>query len=177
MAQRSLLSFFAKKGQEASSAETKEEKKEEKKEENASASASARSSRLKRPSPKLANSKADNARDSTPEARRKSSSSDNDESRSISSEEEYMPVKKRARTGKSQVVDVDDSPVQKAATKRSFASVKKIEDTVKSATKYTPLETQVVAIKAQYPDTVLFVEVGYKYKACLLSCTSFLSYF
>jgi DNA mismatch repair protein MSH3 len=30
--------------------------------------------------------------------------------------------------------------------------------------KYTPLEQQVMAIKAQYPDVVLFVQVGYKYR-------------
>lgn len=29
---------------------------------------------------------------------------------------------------------------------------------------YTPLELQYMEIKKQYPDTVLFVEVGYKYK-------------
>ena len=29
---------------------------------------------------------------------------------------------------------------------------------------YTPLEQQYIAIKAQYPDAVLFVECGYKYR-------------
>lgn len=29
---------------------------------------------------------------------------------------------------------------------------------------YTPLELQYMEIKKQYPDTILFVEVGYKYK-------------
>ena len=31
-------------------------------------------------------------------------------------------------------------------------------------TKYTPLETQFVEIKKQYPDAVLFIECGYKYR-------------
>lgn len=30
--------------------------------------------------------------------------------------------------------------------------------------KLTPLEAQVVAIKEKYPDTLLFVECGYKYR-------------
>lgn len=30
--------------------------------------------------------------------------------------------------------------------------------------KYTPLEQQVIAIKSRYPDVILFVEVGYKYR-------------
>lgn len=30
--------------------------------------------------------------------------------------------------------------------------------------KYTPLEQQVVALKAKHPNTVLFIECGYKYR-------------
>lgn len=36
--------------------------------------------------------------------------------------------------------------------------------TAGTSKQYTPLEQQVVAIKAQHPDAVLFVECGYKYR-------------
>ncbi len=35
---------------------------------------------------------------------------------------------------------------------------------VKDASKWTPLELQVQALKEQHPDLFLFVEVGYKYR-------------
>lgn len=34
----------------------------------------------------------------------------------------------------------------------------------KGGVKYTPLEMQVLAVKAKHPDAVLFVECGYRYR-------------
>ena len=45
-----------------------------------------------------------------------------------------------------------------------FASGSASSSKVAGKVKYTPLEQQVVDIKAQNPDTVLFVECGYKYR-------------
>jgi len=36
--------------------------------------------------------------------------------------------------------------------------------TLSSSKQYTPLEQQFIAIKVQYPDALLFVECGYKYR-------------
>jgi DNA mismatch repair protein MSH3 len=46
---------------------------------------------------------------------------------------------------------------KKAATTKSKAKAE-------STTKFTPLEKQFVELKKQYPDTLLLIEVGYKYR-------------
>jgi len=49
-----------------------------------------------------------------------------------------------------------------AAGKKTAAASKK--STVASITKFTPLERQYMEIKKQYPDTLLLIEVGYKFR-------------
>ncbi|EEC17408.1 hypothetical protein IscW_ISCW012787 [Ixodes scapularis] len=39
-----------------------------------------------------------------------------------------------------------------------------VDDSDKKQTSYTPLESQVIAIKARHPDTVLMVECGYRFR-------------
>ena len=53
-----------------------------------------------------------------------------------------------------------DEVVLPSAKKRKVS----IESSVTTSKSYTPLEQQYIAIKANYPDSVLFVECGYKYK-------------
>jgi DNA mismatch repair protein MSH3 len=44
----------------------------------------------------------------------------------------------------------------------TFTSIR--NKSTKSKVKYTPLEQQVVTLKEKYPDAILFVECGYKYR-------------
>ena len=56
----------------------------------------------------------------------------------------------------------------KYAAKGGSSKGKKVAATTKakeeSMTKFTPLERQFVELKKQYPDTLLLIEVGYKFR-------------
>lgn len=62
----------------------------------------------------------------------------------------------------------DNSPIYKPPllyTKDKDIPEDATEDmTTTKPDKYTPLEEQFIRIKSQYPDAVLFVECGYKYR-------------
>lgn len=62
--------------------------------------------------------------------------------------------------------DEQDSPgpIAKRFGKGSKSAAAGAKGKGKARTKLTPLEQQVVAIKRQHPDTLLLVEVGYKYR-------------
>eukprot|EP01119_Soliformovum_irregulare_P002658 TRINITY_DN1290_c0_g2_i1.p1 TRINITY_DN1290_c0_g2~~TRINITY_DN1290_c0_g2_i1.p1 ORF type:complete len:972 (-),score=331.02 TRINITY_DN1290_c0_g2_i1:43-2811(-) len=51
-----------------------------------------------------------------------------------------------------------------APKERAIGTKSPAKTTKNSKSKYTPLELQFMAIKEKFPDTVLFVECGYKYK-------------
>lgn len=54
---------------------------------------------------------------------------------------------------------------KKAARRRSKSGVDSMSELPgPSSRQYTPLEQQYIAIKAKFPDAVLFVECGYKYR-------------
>lgn len=97
---------------------------------------------------------------------------------------------RRSRKGKGKMVESDDESV--ATAKRSRKSKEKVDESIPAAkrsrkskekvanksdsadatscvsvhgkVKYTPLEQQYMSIKALYPDAVLFMECGYRYR-------------
>ena len=77
--------------------------------------------------------------------------------------ETYGPAKPLTHDGVDQEVDCDDS--QKSSDVETPNRPSKRQKTSNSnKINYTPLEQQVIAIKAKYPDCVLAIEVGYKYR-------------
>ncbi|KAJ3362759.1 Mismatch repair protein msh3 [Allomyces javanicus] len=83
-------------------------------------------------------------------------------------EEEASPVKaKRARAaskGGASRSRSTPAAVPAAASSRKGSSKGKRRTAAADQVKYTPLEKQVVELKEQYPDVLLAVEVGYKYR-------------
>ena len=56
-----------------------------------------------------------------------------------------------------------DEKLSKSSKNSSVGSVSGSKKPI-TGIKYTPLEQQVVALKAKHPNTVLFIECGYKYR-------------
>ncbi|KAG0369047.1 muts domain V-domain-containing protein [Gamsiella multidivaricata] len=102
--------------------------------------------------------------------RRYSHSSEQDDA-----SEEPLDRKRRSRTHKEDVVMDQDhvmeepedtpQPLQKQQLVKATTTLGRFTGS-KKATKspYTPLETQFVEIKRQYPDAILCIEVGYKFR-------------
>ncbi|KAB7498210.1 DNA mismatch repair protein Msh3 [Armadillidium nasatum] len=71
---------------------------------------------------------------------------------------ESFRFKGSSSSNQNEVIDVSPTKKSQAVGKSGRGFV------IPRGAKLTPLETQVVAIKENYPDTLLFVECGYKYR-------------
>lgn len=63
------------------------------------------------------------------------------------------------QVGKNAVIPVSDDEDEPSTSAPGFDLKNK-----RTKTKYTPLEQQYIELKEKYPDTLLFVECGYKYR-------------
>lgn len=105
---------------------------------------------------------------------------DSTETRDISS---YVPRQSLVNTSidddqnevsKSAVIPVSDDEDEPSTSElglglKKFAATQSIRSgktsvNKRTKTKYTPLEQQFIELKEKYPDTLLFVECGYKYR-------------
>ena len=74
-------------------------------------------------------------------------------------------IKRRPKATTEDVVDADEGGQESGDDGPPSKSIKgKAAVTKKGGSKQTPLQKQVIEIKKKYPDTLLVVEVGYKYR-------------
>ena len=78
------------------------------------------------------------------------------------SDSEFHPSDSFSRSQSHSRASNKGSPQQSLST--SGSTPRRAEISTPTSKAYTPLEQQFIAIKAEYPDALLFVECGYKYR-------------